>query len=99
MLALLMARFAAEAERLAAVLRELDGGKVYHFRTQPTYWFLLAKRYGWGWGLPLFWHGWVVLAALLPPCRQPASFFVFPPNEKPGALFAYFAALTGILDI
>jgi hypothetical protein len=27
MLALLMARFAAEAERLAAVLRELDDGK------------------------------------------------------------------------
>jgi hypothetical protein len=27
MLALLMARFAAEAERLAAVLRELDGRK------------------------------------------------------------------------
>jgi hypothetical protein len=22
-----------------------------------------AKRYGWGWGLPCAWQGWVVLAA------------------------------------
>lgn len=26
------------------------------------YWFR-AKRYGWGWGLPLTWHGWLVLIA------------------------------------
>lgn len=25
------------------------------------YWFA-AKRYGWGWGLPLTWQGWVVYA-------------------------------------
>jgi phosphate/sulfate permease len=25
------------------------------------YWFH-AKRYGWGWGLPSSWQGWVVLA-------------------------------------
>jgi hypothetical protein len=28
---------------------------------QPKYWFR-AKRYGWGWGLPLSWQGWVVFA-------------------------------------
>jgi hypothetical protein len=28
----------------------------------PQYWFS-AKRYGWGWGLPAAWQGWVVLAA------------------------------------
>ena len=27
---------------------------------QPGYWFP-AKRYGWGWGLPITWQGWVVL--------------------------------------
>jgi Na+/glutamate symporter len=27
----------------------------------PTYWFP-AKRYGWGWGLPRVWQGWVVMA-------------------------------------
>ena len=34
----------------------------------PSYWFP-AKRYGWGWGAPTTWQGWVVLlvftAALL----------------------------------
>ena len=25
------------------------------------YWFR-AKRYGWGWGLPVAWQGWLVLA-------------------------------------
>ncbi|MCC7067146.1 MAG: hypothetical protein IT523_01690 [Burkholderiales bacterium] len=25
------------------------------------YWFP-AKRYGWGWGLPITWQGWLVLA-------------------------------------
>jgi len=28
------------------------------------YWFP-AKRYGWGWGLPVAWQGWVVLATHL----------------------------------
>jgi hypothetical protein len=27
-------------------------------------WFA-AKRYGWGWGLPVAWQGWVVLAVWL----------------------------------
>jgi hypothetical protein len=30
----------------------------------PRYWFA-AKRYGWGWGLPLTWEGWVVFAVWL----------------------------------
>ena len=28
---------------------------------KPQYWFPV-KRYGWGWGLPVRWQGWVVLA-------------------------------------
>jgi hypothetical protein len=28
----------------------------------PRYWFR-AKRYGWGWGLPVAWQGWLILAA------------------------------------
>jgi hypothetical protein len=36
--------------------------------TERRYWFR-AKRYGWGWGLPCSWQGWVFflvwLAALL----------------------------------
>jgi hypothetical protein len=26
---------------------------------EPRYWFA-AKRYGWGWGPPLTWEGWLV---------------------------------------
>jgi hypothetical protein len=28
--------------------------------TGKSYWFP-AKRYGWGWGLPVTWQGWVVM--------------------------------------
>ena len=31
---------------------------------KPPYWFH-AKRYGWGWGLPASWQGWVVLLVWL----------------------------------
>jgi hypothetical protein len=31
---------------------------------KPTYWFP-AKRYGWGWGPPATWQGWVVLVGWL----------------------------------
>jgi len=30
----------------------------------PKYWFP-AKRYGWGWGLPSTWQGWIVLVGYL----------------------------------
>jgi lipoprotein signal peptidase len=30
----------------------------------PKYWFP-AKRYGWGWGLPSAWQGWVVFITYL----------------------------------
>jgi hypothetical protein len=29
-----------------------------------NYWFP-AKRYGWGWGFPVTWQGWVVLVAYI----------------------------------
>jgi hypothetical protein len=50
---------------------------------KPKYWFP-AKRYGWGWGFPIRWQGWIVLAAyvllvalagmLLNPERRPLEF-------------------------
>jgi hypothetical protein len=52
----------------------------------PVYWFP-AKRYGWGWGLPLVWQGWVVIlvfggllalgAAAWLPTRQTDAFFIY----------------------
>ncbi len=50
-----------------------------------TYWFP-AKRYGWGWGLPNCWQGWLVFVAfianiilgaiLFPPPRHTAAYLV-----------------------
>jgi hypothetical protein len=31
-------------------------------QSESNYWFP-AGRYGWGWGLPVRWQGWLVLAA------------------------------------
>jgi hypothetical protein len=53
---------------------------------EPRYWFA-TKRYGWGWGLPLTWQGWVVYAgwfaafcgglAVLGLRQQPAPHVIF----------------------
>jgi hypothetical protein len=50
------------------------------------YWFP-ARRFGWGWGLPTAWQGWVVygIAAAL----WIAGYFAFPPREQPGYFLAY----------
>jgi hypothetical protein len=50
---------------------------------EPNYWFP-AKRYGWGWGVPQTWQGWLVIVCYLAlvaagivaidPARSPASF-------------------------
>ncbi len=29
---------------------------------RPTFWFPV-KRYGWGWGLPVRWQGWLAMGA------------------------------------
>ncbi len=31
---------------------------------KKNYWFL-AKKYGWGWGLPVNWQGWIVFIVYL----------------------------------
>jgi hypothetical protein len=54
------------------------------------YWFR-AKRYGWGWGLPLTWEGWVVLAAFVALIACDA--LLFPPRR---ALPAYIAGVVGL---
>jgi len=55
-------------------------------QTAPRYWFR-AKRYGWGWGLPCTWEGWLVFAAffalliagvhLFPPARSSSRFLLY----------------------
>jgi hypothetical protein len=64
---------------------------------KTPYWFA-AKRYGWGWGLPLTWQGWVVyalwIAVLLGslPFLRPRQH----PFEHGAFLIGMVAALLGI---
>jgi hypothetical protein len=53
-------------------------------QTEPRYWFP-AKRYGWGWGLPVAWQGWLVLATFV--ALLVAGAILFPPRK--GHLVGY----------
>jgi len=59
-----------------------------------TYWFP-AKRFGWGWGLPTAWEGWVVLAAFA--CLVLAGAAVILPRLGPATFVAYAALLCLVL--
>ncbi len=67
---------------------------------EPTsknrYWFY-AKRYGYGWGLPATWEGWVVFVGYL------AAVFggldVYPPDRAMGQYVAYLTVLSLLLMI
>lgn len=54
-----------------------------------------AKRYGWGWGLPCAWQGWVVYAAYL--ALLAAGFHFIPPHEDRVQFVSYVIAITGAL--
>jgi hypothetical protein len=47
---------------------------------EHDYWFP-AKRYGWGWGFPTAWQGWVVLGAYIVLLGLAALFFH--PHREP----------------
>ncbi|GHA77505.1 hypothetical protein [Cognatilysobacter bugurensis] len=55
------------------------------------YWFP-AKTYGWGWGFPVAWQGWVVLAAYV--VGIVALSARVPPDAEPVRYAAYFTLLT-----
>ncbi|WGS22097.1 MULTISPECIES: hypothetical protein [unclassified Bradyrhizobium] len=57
------------------------------------YWFP-AKRYGWGWGLPITWQGWVTFAAFLVLIAVGA---VLIPRHSPPGFIAYVLVLSGLL--
>jgi hypothetical protein len=58
------------------------------------YWFP-AKRYGWGWGLPSRWQGWVVLIAFFALLLGGLAFF--PPRSESVAYVVYAAVLSVVL--
>jgi hypothetical protein len=60
-------------------------------QTGPQYWFR-AKRYGWGWGLPISWQGWAVLIAFIGVVG--AGAFLFPPRKVLAVYLLYVAVLS-----
>lgn len=58
------------------------------------YWFP-AKRYGWGWGPPIVWQGWLVLVAFL--LLLPAGALLFPPKREVLGFLAYTSILSAAL--
>ena len=60
----------------------------------PKYWFP-AKRYGWGWGIPTAWQGWVVMGIFL--ALLVAGVALFPPGKGIGWFFGYVAVLVALL--
>jgi hypothetical protein len=62
--------------------------------SEKRYWFP-AKQYGWGWGLPNTWQGWVaygVYFALLL-----VGLLVFPPSQNKLGFIAYIVGLSAAL--
>jgi hypothetical protein len=62
----------------------------------PTakYWFP-ARRYGWGWGPPSSWQGWVVLAGFV--VLLAIGFVLFPPNRELAFFLGYVVLLSALL--
>ena len=59
---------------------------------KPDYWFPV-KAYGWGWGLPVCWQGWVVLAGFVALVTLGVYFF----HARNAAYLGIFlAALTAV---
>ncbi|HWI27905.1 MAG TPA: hypothetical protein VN668_13110 [Stellaceae bacterium] len=63
-------------------------------QSEPSYWFP-AKRYGWGWGIPRSWQGWLVLAGFVVLLALGA--LLFPPKKELVFFLAYVAALCVLL--
>lgn len=61
---------------------------------ERKYWFP-AKRYGWGWGLPVSWQGWICLAIYAVGISWAIHFFR--PTREPGLFAASITLLTLIL--
>jgi len=62
--------------------------------SESAYWFR-AKRYGWGWGLPLKWQGWAVVGAFL--LLLGGGSVLFSPVTSPTLYAAYVTVLSALL--
>ena len=61
---------------------------------QAKYWFP-AKRYGWGWGFPATWQGWVLIALYV--ALIGAGAVVISPPSRPGVFVGYLTVLSVLL--
>jgi asparagine N-glycosylation enzyme membrane subunit Stt3 len=61
---------------------------------ESKYWFP-AKRYGWGWGPPRTWQGWLVLVAFFVLLAVGALMLL--PKQETGRFLAYTAFLVAVL--
>jgi len=61
---------------------------------KPKYWFP-AKRYGWGWGPPTAWQGWLVLIVFFALVLIGA--IVLLPGGGPAPFLLYTVALVAVL--
>ncbi len=66
-----------------------------HSRQAETKYWFRAKRYGWGWGLPCAWQGWLVFAAFVG--LLVAGPLFFPPRAAPAFFFGYIVGLGALL--
>ena len=64
---------------------------------QPSRYWFPAKRYGWGWGLPSTWQGWVVLLVFF--ALLGASAYVFLPAQRIAAFLVCTLVLTVVLVV
>ena len=62
--------------------------------TPQQYWFP-AKTYGWGWGLPITWQGWLVFLSAL--ALFACGAFLFPPQDSLARYIIYEAAIVAVL--
>jgi hypothetical protein len=60
---------------------------------RPPYWFP-AKRYGWGWGIPSRWQGWVVVITWI---AAVVAMSLWLPEWNLPLFFVFIAAMTVIL--
>ncbi len=59
---------------------------------EKTYWFP-AKTYGWGWGLPNRWQGWVVMAVFVVMLIGGGVFLLSDSVGVAGNIFVAYASL------
>lgn len=57
---------------------------------KPTFWFP-AKRFGWGWGLPVRWQGWLVLVLYFASICAGIKYFQ-PKNDVVGFMIGFASA-------